>query len=195
MYYARHIKDGDIEDEFLFHEPLQTTMKANDILRLVAGFCEKYQTKWEKLRSVCTDGVPAMIGERSGFAALAKTKIPDIIVKHCFLYRHALVAKTSPPNLKDVLSNCVQVVNFIRSRPLYHRVFKLFWEEMGSGHRVLLFHTEVRWLSRGKILTRIAELKNEIAIFLREYQSNFADKFQDEVFIFSLSILQIHSVI
>ena len=35
----------------------------------------------------------------------------------------------------------------------------------------------------------MAELKDEIAIFLREYQSNFADKFEDEVFILSLSYL------
>ena len=143
----------------------------------------------EELRSVCTDGAPAMIGKKSGFAALLKKKVPDIIVKHCFLHRHSLAAKTLPPNLKDVLSICVRVVNFIRGRPLHHRLFKLFREEMGSEHQVLLFHTEVRWLSRGKILTRMAELKDEIAIFLREYQSNFSDKFEGvEVFI-SISVL------
>ena len=107
-----------------------------------------------------------MIGKKSGFAALLKKKVPDIIVKHCFLHRHALAAKTLPPNLKDILSICVRVVNFILGRPLHHRLFKLFCEEMGSEHQVLLFHTEVRWLSRGKISTRMAELKNEIGIFL-----------------------------
>ena len=35
----------------------------------------------------------------------------------------------------------------------------------------------------------MAELKDEIAIFLREYQSNFADKFDDEVFMLSQSYL------
>ena len=60
-----------------------------------------------------------MIGNKSDFAALLKTKVPDIIVKHCFLHRHALAAKTLPPNLNDVLSICVQVVNFIHGSPLY----------------------------------------------------------------------------
>ncbi|XP_068241022.1 protein FAM200C-like [Palaemon carinicauda] len=41
---------------------------------------------------------------------------------------------------------------------------------MGSEHQVLLFRNEVRWLSHGKMLTRIAELADEIEIFLREYQ-------------------------
>ncbi|KAG0725616.1 Protein FAM200A [Chionoecetes opilio] len=44
-------------------------------------------------------------------------------------------------------------------------------------------------LSRGKILTRIAELKNEIAIVLLEYQNKFAENFKDEMFILSLSHL------
>ena len=71
----------------------------------------------------------------------------------------------------------MKVVNFIRGWPLHHSVFKLFCEEMGSEHQVLLFHAEVRWPSREKILTHMAELKDEIAIFLQEYQSNFAYKF------------------
>ena len=82
----------------------------------------------------------------------------------------------------------MEVVNCIRGRPLHHRLFKLFCEKMGNEHQVLLFHTEVQWLSREKILTRMAKLK-EIAIFLREYRSNFVDKFKDEVFILSLSYL------
>ena len=35
----------------------------------------------------------------------------------------------------------------------------------------------------------MAKLKEEIAIFLQEYQSNFVDKFEDKVFILSLSYL------
>ena len=60
---------------------------------------------------------------------------------------------------------------------------------MGNEHQVLLFHTEVRWLFHEKILTRLAKLKEEITIFLREYQSNFVDKLEDEVFIIRLSYL------
>jgi len=127
-----------------------------------------------------------MIAKKSVFAALLKKKVPHIIVKHCFLHRHALAEKTLPHNVKDVLSICVQVVNVIHGRPLHHRLFKLFCEEMGSEHQVLLLRTEV--LSCGKIFTHMAELKDEIAILLGE-QSYFAEKFQDDVFILSLSYL------
>ncbi|XP_076042078.1 protein FAM200C-like [Oratosquilla oratoria] len=96
--------------------------------------------------------------------------------------------KDSPIRISLQLDESTDVSN-MSQLIVYARLFKLPCEEMGSEHQVLLFHTEVRWLSRGKILTRMAELKDEIAIFLREYQSNFAENFEDEVFILSLSYL------
>ena len=76
-----------------------------------------------------------------------KKEIPDLQVPHCFLHRHALASKTLPPNLKKVLDTCVKIINWIRGRALNHRIFKSFCEDLGCEHSVLLFHTEVRWLS------------------------------------------------
>ena len=97
-----------------------------------------------------------------------KKEIPDLQITHCFLHRHALASKTLPPNLKKVLDTCVKIINWIRGRALNHRIFKSFCEDLGCEHSVLLFHTEVRWLSRGQALTRFFELREEIKVFFLE---------------------------
>jgi len=51
---------------------------------------------------------------------------------------------------------------------------------MGAEHTHLLFHTEVRWLSKGRVLTRIYELRNEIHAFLLEKNSSLAELFTEE---------------
>ncbi|KRY24386.1 Zinc finger MYM-type protein 6, partial [Trichinella spiralis] len=61
-------------------------------------------------------------------------------------------------------------------------------EEMGSCHKSLLFHSEVRWLSRGKELTRLVELRKEVAIFLKG-QSDYSKVLRDEKFVLKLTYL------
>lgn len=57
-------------------------------------------------------------------------------------------------------------MNFIKAKPLQSRLFDKLCEDMGSLHKSLLLHTEVRWFSRGKVLTRLVELREEVTIFL-----------------------------
>ena len=45
---------------------------------------------------------------------------------------------------------------------------------MNSDHDTLLLHTEVRWLSRGNVLQRLFELKDELRLFLLDAKSPLA---------------------
>jgi hypothetical protein len=83
----------------------------------------------------------------------------------------------------------VQAMNFIRSRALNHRLFKIFCHDVGAAHKVLLYHTEVRWLSHGRVFTRVMELRTEIATFLREKENKLCDEFETQGFIVSLAYL------
>ena len=49
-----------------------------------------------------------------------------------------------PYNIKAVLDEAVQIVNFVKCRPLQSRLFKIICEDMGSQHTTLLLHAEVR---------------------------------------------------
>ena len=64
------------------------------------------------------------------------------------------------------MSTITRVVNLIRAKGLYHRQFKSFLEEIGSEYRDVPYHTEVRWLSQGKVLNRCFELREEICQFM-----------------------------
>ena len=64
------------------------------------------------------------------------------------------------------MSDCIEIVNLIKSRALNSRIFSKLCKEMGSEHQSLLYYTFVRWLSRGKVLARLFELQSEVKQFL-----------------------------
>ncbi|CAM4642482.1 unnamed protein product [Lepidochelys olivacea] len=103
-----------------------------------------------------------MTGKYTGFVARTKKVASKVSWTHCSIHRQALATNCMPDGLKEVLDNAVKMVNFIKSRPTNSRIFHILCEEMGSIHNCLLTHTEVRWLSRGKILVRLSELRTEI---------------------------------
>lgn len=97
------------------------------------------------------------------------------------IHRQALAAKTLPSKIKNVLEICIKVVNTIKSSAFNSRLFKILCFELSVQHSVLLFHTEVRWLSKGNMLDRLYELKSEVEIMLlqlgKDYlRENFTDK-------------------
>ena len=118
----------------------------------VKEFFLNHEMSLDLVGSLCTDGAPAMLGNKSGFASLVKKEIPHIAVT---LHRHALVAMSLPEKRKNLLSIAVSAVNYIRGNALNHRLFKVFCNEIGAKRSVLLYHTEVKWLSRGRVLTRV----------------------------------------
>jgi len=60
---------------------------------------------------------------------------------------------------------------------------------MGSGHQNLLFHSEVRWLSRGEVLKILYELRKEVELFLIEKKSDLSHYFQDKKWVARLAYL------
>ncbi|XP_068219261.1 protein FAM200C-like [Palaemon carinicauda] len=143
MAFVRYVKEKEVVEEFLFCKPLKTTAKATDVFSLVKEFFLEHEMTLNMCGSICTDGAPVMLGNKSGFATPVKKEVPHVTVTHCVLHRHALATKTLPEKLKTVLSVVVRAVNFIRGRAVNHRLFASFCEEIGAEHSVPLYHTEV----------------------------------------------------
>ena len=111
------------------------------------------------IASIRTDGAPAMLGNRSGCTAMLRKEIPELKVTHCLLHGQAHAFKTLPSCLKDALKSCVKIVKNIRGRALNHRLFLSFCQDVNQNdNHVILYHNEVRWLSRGWVQNKFLQL-------------------------------------
>lgn len=189
LCYVRYEDGNEVKEELLFCEPLQAYTTSEDIFMKLNDFMNKHQLDWTKCVGICTDGAAAMTGRHSGVVIKVLKVAPKAKITHCCLHREALVTKRCPENLKVVLSQAVKTVNFIKSRALNSRLFSIMCDDMGSVHRQLLLHTEVRWLSRGKVITRLFELRQEVMIFLSNTEFEFQNCFTDELWLCKLAYL------
>ena len=82
------------------------------------------------------------------------------------IHREALAARILPESLKEVTQVVIKVVNFIKSSAVQTRLFRNLCADMDADHVNLLYYIEVRWLSRGNVLRRVFELKEELKEFL-----------------------------
>ncbi|KAK9744009.1 hypothetical protein QE152_g8127 [Popillia japonica] len=141
---------------------------------------------WERVIGIYTDGAQMMTGCRSGCIELAKKKNPIIIGTHCIIHRQALAGQSLPESLNTALNLTVKVANHVKSNSLNTKFFRVLCQELNSNQETLLFHTEVRRLSKGDMLARLFNLKSEVEIFLMSTSEELYKKFTDDKFIFYL---------
>uniref|UniRef100_A0A803K5K3 General transcription factor II-I repeat domain-containing protein 2A-like n=2 Tax=Xenopus tropicalis TaxID=8364 RepID=A0A803K5K3_XENTR len=160
---ARYAVGDTLREESLVVLPMKGTTRGEDLFK---SFTEQ-NLPMDKLISVCTDGAPCMVGKNKGFIALLREheKRP-ILSFHCILHQEALCAQMCGEQLGEVMSVVIKVVNFIVARALNDRQFKTLLDEVGNNYPGLLLHSNVRWLSRGKVLSRFAACLSEIRTFL-----------------------------
>lgn len=163
---VRFVDEDSIKEHYLFCKEVPERTTGEEIFQVTDEFFKKYNIQWSNCISVCTDGAAAMTGSKKGFVSCVKQKNPIIQFTHCCIHREALMVKNLPEELLNTMNECIKIINIIKSRALNSRIFRILCAEMGAEYESLLFHTEVRWLSRGKVLARLFELRYEVREFL-----------------------------
>lgn len=187
--FIRFIKDYKIVNQFLFCSELVQTTKGSDVFGLVDESIKAKNMRWETCVSICTDGAPSMLGKFKGFAAHVNNINPNVMTVHCMIHREALMAKVLPENLRVVMDQVVKMVNFIKSSALRSRVFASLCDSMDSDFRTLLYHTDVRWLSKGKVLQRVCILKTELESYFDIENEKLAFDHRNELWWLRVSFL------
>lgn len=161
-------EDFETKEELVKVVPLTGHTTGNDIFLAFKKLIECENIPMKKVVGLTTEGAPAMVGVENGFIALCRkdSDIPKFVSYHCIIHQQSLCGKFLSMN--NVMKTVVKVVNNIRAHALQRRLFRELTEELECQYGDLLLHTEVRWLSRGRVLQRFKELLPALVKFFKE---------------------------
>jgi len=148
---------------------MKGTTTGSDLFTEVNACMDKLGLKWDRLAGVTMDGCPNLTGKNVGLLKRMQDKVTEIdaeqklVFLHCILHQHVLCK--SVLKINHVIDVVTRIVNFIRARALNHRQFVALLEEHETEHHDISYNTAVRWLSLGKVLKRVWDLKAEIQEF------------------------------
>ncbi|XP_072384403.1 protein FAM200A-like [Diabrotica undecimpunctata] len=171
LFYCRFFDRKRFLEEILFSISLETTTKAIDIFSALEDFSVINELPREKVIGL-------------------KKKNPRITGSHCIIHRQALASQTLPEPHNATLNLAIKIVNHVKFSALNTRLFQALCQELNSDQETLLFHTDVRWLSKRNILARLFNLKSEVEILLKtSKQEDLHRRFTDDKNIFYLVYL------
>lgn len=171
--FVRYSYNGKLCEELFCICSLGERTTGEQIFAAINTKMQEYGLDWKNVIGVCTDGAAAMTGSKSGLAKrLSEIANDDFLATHCTIHREALASKQISSELNGTLLFSVKMINHIKAHALQSRIFANICAEMGEEHKALLLHTEVRWLSRGKVFNRLYELREDVRIYFERSVEN-----------------------
>lgn len=128
---------------------------------------------------------PEDVHEDRLYALLLQTNTTaaDLLSTHCVIQRVMLVSRKMSSEL-NVLHDVIKVINHVKVHALSSRLFKQLCEEMDAEHK-----HQVHWLSKGRSLARVFELRELLQRCLSEKQSPLAAHFSSTEWVVKLAYM------
>ena len=163
-------EDLIIIQELVSMNGMYSTVTGEDLFNELKKIFDYYNLDWRRLHCLTIDGGRNMSGIKKGLVGqlkqlCAQNKISEPMFLHCIFHQQALCARYV--DISCVMNPVIKMVNFIRSHGLDHRQFREILKETDTKSVDLLYYTAIRWLSYGKVLTRVFEFRKEICEFLK----------------------------
>jgi glutaredoxin-related protein len=185
--------DFNITEKLLALQPLKGTTTSEDIFETFNTVFGRFGLKWSSLSGICTDGAPAMVGARKGLIGMVHERTIELQIHpenltnfHCIIHQQNLCAKSIKST--NVMEVVVAIINFIKSRALNHRQFKEYLADLFSDYDYASYYCEVRWLSKGQMLKRFYDLRQDIADFI-DIKRNTINQEKDDEWVCDLAFL------
>jgi len=170
LIFLRGVDDNlNVTQELASLNSMYDTVTGEYLMKEVQKTFAQYSLDWRLLKCLTIDGGRNMCGVKKGLVGQIKQlctekNISEPMFLHCIIHQQALCAKYV--DISCVLDPVTKMVNLIRSHGLNHREFREMLRETETESVDLPYYTAVRWLSCGKVLARVFELRKEIAEFL-----------------------------
>jgi hypothetical protein len=133
----------EIVEHILFCNSLKRNATGRAVFEVINDFLNEQKVKWQWCEAICTDGRAAMTGRLSGLVLWVRKENNTVIFNHCIIHRQALASKKLNPILRETLTDAVNIINSVKSRPLNIRFFHQLCAQMDSEHTDLLFDSEI----------------------------------------------------
>ena len=162
----------------MFCEPLKQSTKDEDVMQKLTELFESEGLDWGNLCGICTDHVvqPCWVLRFCYKSYTKSTKcypsslhdpqassfIKNATLRSIYRSKHRSIYRST----KYTLNTIIKTVNFVKVVLLTH-AFSRDCQDMDAVHDTLLFHIAVRWLSKGNVVQRVFELREDVSLFLR----------------------------
>jgi hypothetical protein len=118
-----------------------------------------------------------MVGARKGLVGIVHERAIELQIHsenltnfHCIIHQRNLCAKSI--KFTNVMEVVVVSINFIKSRALNHRQCKEYLADLFSDYEDVSYYCEMRWLSKGQMLKRFYDLRQDCRFYGRKRKHN-----------------------